>query len=58
MYIKEIITNNLVILLLHFAIAKKPCFVAKCNIDMILKVRVGIRRILLGYDIQTLEFSK
>jgi hypothetical protein len=58
MCIKEIITNNLAILLLHFAIVKKPCFLAKCNIDMVLKVRVGIRRILFGSDIQALEFSE
>lgn len=52
MDINEIITNNLAILLLHFAIDMEPYFLAKCNI--VLKLRVEIRRILFGSDIQAL----
>ena len=52
MYNKEIITNNLAILSLHFAIDMQLYFLAKCNIDMVLMVRVEIRMILLGSDIQ------
>ena len=54
MYIKEINTNNLAIILLHFAMAKRPYILAKCNTGMMLKVRVEIRRILFCSDIQAL----
>jgi hypothetical protein len=58
MCMKEIITNNPAILLLHFAIDIKSYCLAKCNICMVFKVRVEIRRILFGSDIQALEFSE
>jgi hypothetical protein len=37
------IVNNPATLLLHFAIDMKHCCLAKCNIGMVLKVRVEIR---------------
>jgi hypothetical protein len=58
MYTKELKTNNLALLLLHFAIDKDPCFLAKCNMVIVLKVRLENKRSLFGSDIQALEFSE
>lgn len=51
MYIKEMITNNPELLLLHFAIGGNPYFLAECNTGMVLKVIVEIKRSLFGSDI-------
>ena len=51
-------TKNLRRDYIAFCNREEPCCLAKCNIGIVLKVRVEIKRSLFGSDIQTLELSE
>ena len=51
-------TKNLMRLLIAFCNREDPYGLAKCNMGIVSKVKIEIKRGLFGSDIQTLEFSE